>query len=386
MPVARLAVVGENEALACAGDRPRVRVAGEVTYASGRAGTVIIVTAGDGPARDGVWSADRFRLLGPVPRRVAARLRRTPGSLLSRPIHLFVRLAGEAAGAAGAGGCLYLGESSPVMLEYGPTGGLAGCELAIRPPLDRRTLERVRPRAQVPEPPSLDWLDGLGGDRTAALREFLTGWHPADPPPAAPPASGSPPGDSPADSPAVDHRPAIPAPLAELHRYAAAVPDVLGVQNRLLAGAELQADDDHDGLLVIGTENQGACRWLVDPAGADPTVWLVEPGSGRVAEREPLSGFLVQFCLFEAALGGPYTASAIDLPRGSLERLTRGMRKVPLRPWRWPADPTGFFVAPGLVACVSDTGDGFEVWVGARHRSFLGPLAELGDVWEHFDG
>ncbi|MFE7402966.1 hypothetical protein [Streptomyces sp. NPDC057557] len=52
-----------------------------------------------------------------------------------------------------------------------------------------------------------------------------------------------------------------------------------------------------------------------------------------------------------------------------------------------PANPTAFHVAPDLIACVSDLGDGtFEVTDGARHRSALRPFEELGIDWLSFDG
>ncbi|MEU3221361.1 hypothetical protein [Streptomyces sp. NPDC006971] len=49
-----------------------------------------------------------------------------------------------------------------------------------------------------------------------------------------------------------------------------------------------------------------------------------------------------------------------------MQDLTDRLRSVPLRPWRWSADPTTFHVAPGLIACTSDLGDGmFEITIGA---------------------
>ncbi|MCX4738568.1 hypothetical protein [Streptomyces antibioticus] len=61
-------------------------------------------------------------------------------------------------------------------------------------------------------------------------------------------------------------------------------------------------------MLVFGAENQGgfvwSLLWTLGEEETDPTVWFCEDGEGPIAEQEPLSGFLLQFSLFEAAMGG----------------------------------------------------------------------------------
>jgi len=190
--------------------------------------------------------------------------------------------------------------------------------------------------------------------------------------------------------PAADILGSIPRALADFYRLAAQCPAILGSHNRIRPISDLRPDSSAE-RFVFGVECQGGWTWSIPwEAGAtdtDPTVWFDD---GRlVPEQEPLSGFLLQFALEEAAIGALYQASCHDLPRRLLPALESRLQRVPLRPFLLPAGaPTDFLVAPGLVACI---GPGWEdgkvdVWVDAQHRSALHPLTRLGILWRHFDG
>jgi hypothetical protein len=156
---------------------------------------------------------------------------------------------------------------------------------------------------------------------------------------------------------------------------------VLGTQNALYPPDQLRTDPD-EGLLVFAAENQGNFTWQIDPTEADPTVWLVRAGVAPVAEREPVSGFLVQFCLFEAIAAAPWHAYAWS----TFVDVTGELAEVPLEPWHWPGDPTRFFVGPDLVLCTSAVdADEFAVLVGARTPEALRPLAKSDVQWDVFN-
>ncbi|WP_431959113.1 hypothetical protein [Actinacidiphila sp. bgisy160] len=142
---------------------------------------------------------------------------------------------------------------------------------------------------------------------------------------------------------------------------------------------------------VFGVENQGCFYWsllwsLGEPEG-DPTVWYREDAEPPIAELEPLSGFLVQFSLFEASMGADYKALSREISGEQVQQLTEGLRLVPLRPF-WPGTSTRFYVAPGLVMHVSNGWEDnqFTAWAGATHRSALAPLAHMDIDWLRYDG
>lgn len=207
------------------------------------------------------------------------------------------------------------------------------------------------------------WLDLLRVDRIAAMREFLTTWYDDLTPGAA--------------------TPGLPAALAELYAVADGRPEVLGTQNEVFARDKLWTHPD-EGLLVFGAENQGNFSWLIDPAEEDPTVWMAPLYETPFAEREPLSGFLVQFCLFEALMSGALAGSPV-VPPEQARQVTDALREVPLAPWHWPADPTRFFVGPDLVLCASTYADHIEIMAGARTPAGLAPLAATDVEWELFE-
>ncbi|GGN96231.1 hypothetical protein GCM10011579_097460 [Streptomyces albiflavescens] len=65
-------------------------------------------------------------------------------------------------------------------------------------------------------------------------------------------------------------------------------------------------------MLIFGEEDQGgffwSLLWTLDGLEADPTVWFLEYDEPPIAEQEPLSGFLIQFSLYEAAMGADYNS------------------------------------------------------------------------------
>lgn len=211
------------------------------------------------------------------------------------------------------------------------------------------------------------WLDLVGVDPIAAMRELLVEWHPGP-------------------EPRVDRSVAseVPAALAELYAIAVDRPEVLGTQNGVYPLSGLRTDP-HEGLLVFAAENQGNFSWLIDPTEDDPVVWRVAGSEPPEAEREPLSGFLVQFCLFEVISSGLQAIGRADSP-AQARRLTATLREVPLAPWRWPVDPTRFFVAPDLVLCTGTDEDGLvHIAAAARSPAALALLADSDVRWDHFD-
>lgn len=342
----------------------------------GRAGTVIITEAGDALDKSGVWSADEVRLLGPAPEPVMERLMGRPSARgsgdTSLPIHLMVRT---------DKGFLHLGTGqvtrAATVIRPGCTDPELSCCL-LRPDtlLSRAMLDQVRPSPAAVDLPGVDWLGEVNGDRAAALEQFITGWYPA--------------GAADRQSVQVPQPSSmLPGGLKQLFRLAEQRPGVLGVQNRLLT--DLVTTTDHQGeMRVFGEENQGgffwALLWTLDDPETDPTVWFREYNEPPIAEQEPLSGFLIQFSLFEAAMGAEYVAIPHHLAVQQIAELTEGLRPVPLRPF-WPWAPTRFYVAPGLVLYVSDEGEGkFSTWAGATHRAALAPLADADIKWSSFDG
>lgn len=350
---------------------------GCATVGIGDAGTLIIVEAGDALDKSCVWNVDEVRLLGPAPTPVRQRLleerwERGAGDA-KLPVHLTVR---------NSEGLIYLGTGSltraGAVLHPGHNEHvLTDCVFRLHSPLSKRNLDRVRPPRPPVDLPNLEWLRQVNGDRVSALEQFITGWHPAMSETAAPPSVQA----------AVPDR---PAGLRQLYRLAQHRPRCLGVQNRILPVAE-QPTDPKGEMLVFGEENQGgfywSLLWTLDDPEVDPTVWFREYDEPPIAEQEPLSGFLIQFSLYEASMGADYVAWADHLTARQVDRLTEGLLSVPLRPF-WPWAPTHFYVAPGLVLHVSDGGsdNGFSAWAGATHRSALAPLADAPVEWSRFDG
>ncbi|KAF5994043.1 hypothetical protein [Streptomyces sp. WAC00263] len=350
---------------------------GSATVVIGDAGTLITVEAVDALDRSCVWNADEVRLVGPAPTPVRKRLVEEP---LERgtddrklPVHLTAR---------NSEGLLYLGTGSVIragtVLHPGSDEHvLTDCAFRLASPLSKPDLDRVRPSLPPVDLPNLEWLGQVNGDRASALEQFITGWYPAASETAELPPVQVPPLD-------------LPDGLGQFYRLAQHRPRCLGVQNRVLPLSKLRTDPTGE-MLVFGLENQGgffwSLLWTLDGPDADPTVWFREYDEPPIAEQEPLSGFLMQFSLYEASMGAEYVALCDQVTEQQLDRLTEGLLPVPLRPF-CPAFPTLFYVAPGLVLHVShERGDaGFSVWAGATHRAALAPLGGTPLKWIRFDG
>ncbi|MEU9447647.1 hypothetical protein [Streptomyces sp. NPDC048277] len=350
---------------------------GSATVIIGDAGTLIMVEAGDTLGRSCVWNADEVRLVGPAPTPVRKRLMDEPWERgiddKKLPVHLTVR---------NSEGLLYLGTGSvaragTVFRPGSDEHVLTDCALRFASPLSRPDLDRVRPCLPPADLPNLEWLGQLNGDRAGALEQFITGWYPAASETAEPLPVPAPPSD-------------LPDGLRHFYRLAQHRPRCLGVQNRVLPLSKFQTDPTGE-MLLFGEENQGgffwSLLWTLDGPEADPTVWFREYDEPPIAEQEPLSGFLIQFSLYEASMGADYVALCDQVTEQQLDRLTEGLLPVPLRPF-CAAFPTRFYVAPGLVLHVSDErGDaGFSVWAGATHRAALAPLGDTPLKWIRFDG
>jgi hypothetical protein len=218
--------------------------------------------------------------------------------------------------------------------------------------------------------PGVEWLAYLPGDPGGALRDFVTGWY-ADLPVAAPfPAPVVP----------------IPPALQAFYDLAEGRVDILGQQHAIYLPDGLEIDGEDDDRIVIGMENQGVWKILIGRDDPDPTVYYGADGAPVVAERESLGAYLLLFSLTEAAVTSPVTGHAV-LDNQQLERFTRHLTLVPLQPLTVPADPTHFYVAPGLVAFTTDLwGNGTHVYVGGRQRAALRATREWTTAWTRFNG
>ncbi len=374
-----MSLVNDVQAYALCGDRAAAESFpfGSATVVIGNAGTVIVVEAGDALDRSCVWNADEVRLLGPAPPPVKERLVGRPSALgadeAKLPIHLMVRVSES---------LVYLGTGSATRTTTVlPTGCnehvLTDCAVRLDSPLSKLDLDQVRPLLPPANLPSLEWLSHVNGDRASALEQFIAGWYPATSETPEPPSAQAPGRD-------------LPDGLRQFYQLAQHRPGSLGAQNRILPASERQTDPRGE-MLVFGEENQRcffwSLLWTLDGLETDPTVWFREHDEPPIAEQEPLSGFLIQFSLFEASMGADYVALSRQLTAQQVNRLTEGLHPVPLRPF-WPWAPTRFYVAPGLVLHVSDEGgnDDFRAWAGATHRSALAPLTEAAVEWVEFDG
>ncbi|WP_329028195.1 hypothetical protein [Streptomyces sp. NBC_00690] len=84
-----------------------------------------------------------------------------------------------------------------------------------------------------------------------------------------------------------------------------------------------------------------------------PTVWFREFNEEPIPEQEPLSGFLIQFSLFEASMGAEYLALPRKLTAPQVEQLTEALHLVPLRPSGPGHLPTSMW--PPASSCMSAT-------------------------------
>ncbi len=188
--------------------------------------------------------------------------------------------------------------------------------------------------------------------------------------------------------PAHELPPLIPAALSGFYEHAGRRPGVFGF-NRLYAPDELRADES--GRIVFCSENQGVCVWATAGACDDPEVQIkgslqIDPdGREWHRESEPLSRFLLQLVLFEAAMGATFGGSALAQPKEALDRILEPLTCLPLAPWLWPVSESRFWAGDDVVALVSPDPDSDtkEVLIGARSAAPLGHLRQLPPhVWE----
>ncbi|MDG4808730.1 hypothetical protein O7634_18450 [Micromonospora sp. WMMD1120] len=369
MPVTPNDIMTESAAIRLAGDDLVVHEADGASVVLGRDASVIIANARDGLDVTGVWSSQEFHLHGPFAEDVGVRLfGHSPTSPRwgraeqrdVRPIHLLARL---------PTGCLYLGFGKPAQGHYSD-GVLFSAALMIDPELTGDVLDRVRPSTEPAALPDLTWLANVRSAPATALRQFVEGWVPATAEDLGEfAASGW----------------TVPEPLAAFYRLARRRPALLGQQNFLRRPEKWRLA--HNGLIEFGHENQGGFVWLFDPSDDDPAVLIDQDDYGLRPEHERMSGFLVKFAVYETMMNAHYLALSNELGAEHVELVTAGLTPVPWEPWRWPNDSTRFFVAPGLIAEVTDSWHGeFSVWIGAAHRSVLRPLGGLGIPWRRFDG
>lgn len=370
MPLTRMDMVDEDAMLDLAGPDVRVFPVPGAVVALGESGTVIIAEPGDDAAVSGVWNDEQFRLIGPAPEPVSARLMGPmPFTTVEKgpklPIHLSIRVDAR---------CLYLGVVQVGMCEAAEDK-LSRCRLWIEPPLSRETLAVVRPPVPDAVLPGLQWLKYVEGDPRHALELFVTGWY-AESDPASP------------SSPVPE---LIPHALAHFYRLAERRPAILGEQNFIEPPAGL-ASRRHGERMVFAVENQGGWDWSIpwqpDARDVDPAVALTTMNV-PVPEQEPLSRFLLQFSLHEAAVTAPYHAGTQGPAERLMPLLESLLQRVPLLPFMSPIVPKTFLVGPGVIAQVSpsrrDT-DEITVGIGAHHRSALRPLGRLDIQWRGFDG
>ncbi|WP_328459854.1 hypothetical protein OHA21_28230 [Actinoplanes sp. NBC_00393] len=344
MPSAEIrlwSVVAEPEALAAAGPGAELHHGPDVVLAVGP-DTLVVVAEG------AVRTAEDLALAGPFPARIAGLLAGAkPPTLLA-----FARL---------AEGCLALGAARAVRLGR-RRGALQDLGLVLDAPLPYDLLDRVRPTGPPPDQPDLDWLDLLPADPATALEQFITGWY-AD----VPPVLGTP--EPPAGQ---------PGPLRAFHRLAAGRPEVYGTALHIFPEpAPTGFGRDGDGVFTLSTGRSSQ---------DDPPVYYQGLSDQPLRERERLSAYLMMVALAGAAMdASPGGMAFVDRPQA--KRIIAPLRRVPLRPMRWPCARSRFYAGPGIVVLVgADNTDWYEVYIGARHRSLLRRFRKLGLDWERFDG
>lgn len=322
--------------------------------------TVIVANPVDAPGVSGVRSRETFHLHGPFVGDAGVRFFGYPPTSPHwswtqrddpRPIHLLIRL---------PEGCLYLGVCRPRHGKF-DDDLLYEADLTIEPALSAETLDQVRPPSEPGPLPGLEWVPDVTDNPRAALDRFVQDWIPETYRDLGELNTG-------------DRN--VPAPLADYYRLARRRPALLGVQNYIDPPERWL--ERRDGLVSFAHENQGGFTWLFNPRQEDPEVWIDGLGNGLVREHAPLSGFLLQFALFETMMNMPYGTYFANANPATIERVTGFWRPLPWAPWRWPNDSTRFFVAPGLIATTSkDSLAGPTIMVRAVHRRLVEDLEHL---------
>jgi hypothetical protein len=140
--------------------------------------------------------------------------------------------------------------------------------------------------------------------------------------------------------------------------------------NRLLRPDELM---EADGRIVFYLESQGTFAWAAEVGQDDPPVWgrRNEHREQWQPEEEPLSRFLVQAVVCDAALCATHGALVSWLDPDQLARALSPLEPLPLGAWRWPAYPTRFYGGEDVVAVampnvVEDDDTSSSLYVAAR--------------------
>jgi hypothetical protein len=326
-------VVDEPEALALAGPGATLLTGDGAAYAVG-SDTIVVITPPTG-------SAAEITLPGPFPELVEQRL----GGVLRPAVQAFTRL---------PQGCLTLGVARSTELGY-RRGALHDIRLTFESPVPADLLGRVTP--------GLGWLEQVGSDPVSAMRRFIGDWYDDVPPRAVLPDVEAPP------------------PLQAFYRAAAGRAEVHGVSSVVLPQP---IGGRPDGLLTFGHEGDGVFTLVMEPDEKDPRIWYDGLSDRLLPERERLSGYLLQATLARAAMDGPLGGMAfVDRPQA--RRIIAPLRRVPLRPMRWPCLFSRCYAGPGTIVLIGeDDTDWFEMYVGVRHPGLLRRLRKLGLDWESF--
>ncbi|WP_436528037.1 hypothetical protein [Actinoplanes sp. HUAS TT8] len=332
MEIELWSVVAEPEALALAGPGATLLTGSDTAYAVG-SDTIVVVSPESG--------SDELVLSGPFPELVEERL----AGVLRPPVRAFARL---------PEGCLTLGTARSTELGY-RRGALHDIRLTFEAPIPPDLLGQVAP--------GLDWLARAGHDPVAAMERFIAGWY--------------------HDVPHVSEFDDFlgPPALRAFYRAAAGRPEVLGVSSVVLPEP---VPGRPDGLLTFGHEGDGVFTLVMEADEKDPRIWYDGLSDRLLPERERLSGYLLQSTLARAAMDGPFGGMAfVDRPQA--RRIIAPLRRVPLRPMRWPSLFTRCYAGPGTVVLIGeDDADWFEMYVGVRHPGLLRRLRKLGLDWESF--
>ncbi|SDT79827.1 hypothetical protein [Actinoplanes derwentensis] len=328
-------VVAEPGALAVAGPGARVHETADAVFAAGPDGTVMIAT--------GVRNAEDLTVSGPFPRLIEGRLTGGDGP----PLHVFARL---------PDGCLTLG-TARVTEPARRRGVLQRLDLRLDTPLPEHLLGLT----EIGEP-GADWLDLLPDDPLAAMERFAADWW--------------------------DAPPTAPAEVTDR------LPEALRVFQRAVAGRAESGSlriypepvpGGPEGTLVFGEAGDGTFELLMDAGVDDPAVYYHGLSDRPLRERERLGRYLLLSVLAAAAMDGPAAGGMAFVDRAQARRIVAPLRRVPLRPLRWPSARSRIYAGPDTIALVGeDDADWFEVYVGTRSRSSLRRLRKLGLDWASF--
>ncbi|MEU4625582.1 hypothetical protein AB0G04_37125 [Actinoplanes sp. NPDC023801] len=343
MEIRLWSVVAEAAALTAAGPGARIHETADAVFAAGPDATVVICT--------GLRTAEDLRVDGPFPRLVEGRL--TGGDGL--PLHAFARL---------PDGCLVLGTARVTEVAR-RRGLLKRLDLRLDMPLPEHLLTLAGPVGQ----PGAAWLDLLPDDPVAALARFVGDWYPDVPADSVPePAGGQ------------------PEALRAFHRAAAGRAALYDGSLRVLPEPR---PGGPGGTLTFGESGDGTFELLMEPGGDDPPVYYHGLSDQPLRERERLSAYLLLLTLTRVAMDRPGLASGgmAFADRAQARRIVAPLRRVPLRPLRWPCARSRLYAGPDTVALVgADDTDWFEVYVGTRDRASLRRLRKIGLDWASLDG